>query len=259
MDRIIKLLIKGIKDPYKIINFIDRRLRITENAKVSNRGERLVIKDWQAVRKSKEFVTLAHAQRYRWVAPFVKNLCCLDAGCGSGYGTYYLADFGAKKVVGIDKSDRAINYAKKYYKRENLEYKVMSVCKLGFRDNLFDVVLSFDVLEHLKKMDQEKFLLEIRRVIKPNGILFIGCPNKKLSEGSNPFHLRELTKAEFEQILQEHFQNVKLLGQDIRINGIRQKENFRNLSSLSSYRNFVIVDNKIEVSFGLLAICKNSY
>jgi len=256
MNRIIKLLIKGIKDPRKVINFTNRKFRITESAKVGERGEKLEVKNWQTAKKSKDLVTLAHIQRYEWVAPFVKNLYCLDAGCGSGYGTYYLADSGAKKIVGIDNFDKAINYAKKYYKRENLEYTVMDVRNLEFRDNIFDALISFDVLEHLKEMDQEKFLSEIKRVIRPNGILFIGCPNKKLSQGANPYHLRGLTKAEFEQILREHFKNVKLLGQDVQINGIRQKENFINICPLS-YQNFIIVKDECELACGLLAICKN--
>ena len=96
------------------------------------------MKNWETAKKAKNLVTLAHIQRYEWVAPFVKNLYVLDAGCGSGYGRYYLAKSGVQNIVGIDKSATAINYAKKYYKRENLEYKVMDVCNLRFKNNIFE-------------------------------------------------------------------------------------------------------------------------
>ena len=202
---IIGLIIKGVKNPYKIISFINRKFRITESMKVSEGGERLVIKNWQTAKKAKDLVTLAHIQRYEWVAPFVKNLYVLDAGCGSGYGTYYLAKSGVQNIVGIDKSAIAINNAKKYYKRENLEYKVMDVCNLRFKNNIFDVIISFDVLEHLDSADQEKFLSEINRVIKSNGTLYVGSPNKALGQGNNSHYLKELNKVEFGQTLKKYF------------------------------------------------------
>lgn len=253
-------LYKGLKNPRlairHILYLLNNKLKLTESARVREEGERLVIKDWSSARNSRDFTTLAHVQRYDWVSPHVKNLYCLDDGCGSGYGTYYLASKGVKHIIGIDKSFKAIKYAQRHYLKDNLEYIPMNGCRLSFKKNTFDVVISFDVLEHLKSSDQKKFLSETRRVLKPEGTLYIGCPNASLSIGKNPHHLGELSKTEFEQELQRYYKNVKILGQDILINGIRQKENWYKYCPNLSYQNLIIAEKDCEVCYGLLAICK---
>lgn len=65
-----------------------------------------------------------HMARYLFVSKFVENKFVLDAGCGCGYGSDYLAEH-AKKVVGIDSSDEAIKYSKEHYAKNNLEFQVM--------------------------------------------------------------------------------------------------------------------------------------
>lgn len=257
MSKIIRYFIKGIKNPRKAVDYILDKLMLTEKSRVGERGERLVLRKWEDWEKTKDFVTLAHIQRYEWVSPYVKNLYVLDAGCGTGYGVYYLASSGVKYIIGIDKSSKAINFAKKYFQKENLEFKIMNVCKMEFRNNTFDAVISFDVLEHLSSIDQEKFIAETVRVLKPEGILYIGCPNATVSKGNNPHHLKELTKKEFQTLLQEYYKDVKILGQDLIVNGVRQKEHWhKNLSNLSK-QNFIIVEEDIDFVYGLLAICKN--
>lgn len=84
----------------------------------------------------------------------------MDAGCGSGYGTYYLSKNGANMIVGIDRSTIAIKYVKKY-KNQNIDFIQMDVCDLKFKDGSFDKVISFDVLEHLDDESQIKFISEI--------------------------------------------------------------------------------------------------
>ena len=81
----------------------------------------------------------------------------------------------------------------------------MDVCNLRFKNNIFDVIISFDVLEHLDSADQEKFLSEINRVIKSNGTLYVGSPNKALGQGNNSHYLKELNKVEFGQTLKKYF------------------------------------------------------
>ena len=132
----------------------------------------------------------------------------------------------------------------------------MDVCNLGFVDNFFDVVICFDVIGHLNEEDQIRWISEIARVLNESGLLYIGCPNGKLSQGGNPFHLKELTKKEFELLLQEFFKNIKVLGQDIIVNGIRQKENWNKYRLNLSYQNLTIVEEDSDLCHGLLAICK---
>jgi ubiquinone/menaquinone biosynthesis C-methylase UbiE len=179
MDRKIDFLVKGIKNPIKAARYVwgivDNKFKLTETARVSGEGERLVIRDWYSAKNSRDFCTLAHIQRYEWVLPHVKGLRCLDAGCGSGYGTYYLANDKCKFIIGVDISIEAIKFARKYFRAKNLIFGQMDVCNLSFRDNSFDAVVSFDVLEHLDATHQEMMLSELARVLNIGGTLYIGC------------------------------------------------------------------------------------
>jgi len=257
---LVDLLLKGLKNPVKaslyILSYIDKRLGITETAKVSGGGERLVIKDFIKAKNSKDFVTLAHIQRYEWCSTFIKGIV-LDAGCGSGYGTFFLAkNSNIKAIVGVDISSQAINFARKYFKANNLHFWQMDVRKLKFKDNYFDAIISFDVLEHLSETDQEKFIHELRRVLKPEGTLIIGCPNAKVSMKNNPFHLKELTMSEFQYLLHQYFNDVKVFGQDLMKHGKRAKEKWFTFINDISYNNLIIVEDDCDTCFGLLAICK---
>lgn len=256
------ILIKGIKNPkraiYYVINWVNNKLRITESAKARGGGERLIAKNWQSAKNSMDFVTLAHIQRYEWVFPYLKNLSCLDDGCGTGYGTYYLAKNGVRLIVGIDLSSEAMKFAGKHYQAENLEFVQMDALDLKFEDNSFDAVISFDILEHINEKYQSKFIREITRVLKDGGAVYIGCPNATVSidRGENPFHQKELTRKEFELLLRKSFKDVKIFGQDLIVNGIRQKKNWYKSISNLSFQNFIIVEQDCDFTYGLLAICK---
>jgi len=132
----------------------------------------------------------------------------------------------------------------------------MNVRKLKFRDNYFDVVISFDVLEHLSETDQGKFIHELRRVLKPEGTLIIGCPNAKVSMKNNLFHLKELTMSELQYLLYQYFNDVKIFGQDLMKQGKRAKEKWLTFINNISYNDLIIVEEDCGSCFGLLAICK---
>lgn len=115
---------------------------------------------------------LEHFERYKFASRYTKGLVILDAACGEGYGTNFLLKNGAKRVIGIDKSEKAIEEAKMKYSGE---FRVMDVTKLEFEDNYFDCVVSFETIEHL--IEYKKFLDEIKRVVKPKGIVIMSTPN----------------------------------------------------------------------------------
>lgn len=260
MNRKIDFLVKGIKNPIKAVHYVstlvDNKFKLTETAKASGGGERLVIKDWQSEKFSTNFSALAHLQRYDWVLPCLKNLCCLDDGCGSGYGTYHLAKNGISPIIGVDISFNGIKFAKKNYKSKNIEFIQMDALNLKFENNSFDAVISFDILEHIDEDYQSKFISEIARVLKDKGTVYIGCPNATVSNGQNIFHLKELTRRDFELLLQNFFKYVKIFGQDLLVNDIRQKENWHKYIFDLSYKNLIIVEEDYDLTYGLLAICK---
>ena len=158
------------------------------------------------------YLVWAHAARYEFVREGVRGKVVLDAGCGEGYGAHYLAQH-AKRMVGVDVSGEAVGHAQARYRRPNLHYAEMDCAWPSFADASFDVVCSFEVIEHLSDMGQ--FVREVRRILKPGGVFYVSTPNGALDTlaGANPYHEKELTQREFYDILAPHFPAVDVYGQ----------------------------------------------
>lgn len=157
-----------------------------------------------------------HIARYVFTSRFIKNKVVLDVACGTGYGTFFLSKSGVEKIIGIDISEDAIKYALTRYKGGNIEFIVGNATSLPFPDEFFDVVVSFETIEHIS--EYEKFLIECKRVLKNNGIFICSTPNKKVSSPNtikplNPFHVKEFFPEEFEEILSRNFEDIRLYGQ----------------------------------------------
>ena len=156
------------------------------------------------------FLFQEHSLRYLFASQFVKSKTVLDAACGTGYGASMMLDAGAKKVVGIDNSAEAIEYCKKNYKKDNLEFKTEECEKINL-DVPFDIVVSFETIEHLKK--QSHFVSEVKRILKDDGVFIVSTPNKETYPAGNPYHFREFTESEFKSFLGKYFSNVTIFYQ----------------------------------------------
>jgi ubiquinone/menaquinone biosynthesis C-methylase UbiE len=119
----------------------------------------------------------------------------LDCGCGTGYSLAHIASlYPAADLVGIDPDAGAIDYASKRY--PSMQYVVMNGLDLTFPTASFDIVLSFEVLEHLTRGEQQRYLNEMTRVLRPGGTLVLSTPNRDVfslghSQSLNPYHLSE--------------------------------------------------------------------
>lgn len=132
----------------------------------------------------------------------------LEIGCGEGYGIEILAD-NTENYLAIDKFKAAA--FDKYQDHEGVECRQMSVPPLeGIESDSFDTVVSFQVIEHIE--DDEKFLEEIRRVLKKGGKAIITTPNKKMSLTRNPWHIREYDPAEMERLVAKYFADYEIKG-----------------------------------------------
>jgi 2-polyprenyl-3-methyl-5-hydroxy-6-metoxy-1,4-benzoquinol methylase len=100
----------------------------------------------------------------------------LEVGCGIGTVAQELAQRGCV-VTGTDISENAIAYGRAKYPELNLQ--VQAAEQLAFADGTFDVVISFDLLEHLQQVDRH--LTEVRRVLRSGGCYLLGTPNKLCS------------------------------------------------------------------------------
>jgi len=155
-----------------------------------------------------------HIDRYTFAKKYVSGKSVLDVACGSGYGSFMLAET-AKSVAGVDISIDAIEYAKANYSAGNIQYYPDNATHLRFYDNSFDVVVSFETIEHIT--DYQTFLKECRRVLKPGGIFICSTPNALVSSPDgkieNPYHVIEFSYEEFNNILQDHFSSIEVHGQ----------------------------------------------
>ncbi len=99
----------------------------------------------------------------------------LDIGTNMGF---FLRHTRGKKwnVFGIEPSPTLSEMARKYFR---LSVKTVYLDEAGFKDNFFDIVTMIDVLEHIP--DPKTILLQIRKVLKEDGILFIKVPNGNYS------------------------------------------------------------------------------
>ncbi|KKR71428.1 MAG: Glycosyltransferase [Candidatus Woesebacteria bacterium GW2011_GWA2_40_7b] len=152
-----------------------------------------------------------HINRYQFAGGFVKKKKVLDLACGSGYGSKMLSSAGANNVVGLDISRTAIEYAESKYGHDNINFCVGDALKTDLVSGSFDVVVSFEFIEHIIK--QNDFIIEIKRLLKSEGILIISTPNKTTYSDKNKFHKKELNAKEFKEILMAHFKYVEMLGQ----------------------------------------------
>jgi ubiquinone/menaquinone biosynthesis C-methylase UbiE len=154
-----------------------------------------------------------HLSRYAFAARLARRKRVLDVGCGAGYGSAELANTAAT-VTGIDISADAIAYATEHYTRPNLIYQKAGAAQLPFPDASFDLVVAFEVIEHLT--DWEHLIAEARRVLSPGGQFVVSTPNKayyaetRQQSGPNPYHEHEFEYEEFKQALEQHFPHTLL-------------------------------------------------
>jgi SAM-dependent methyltransferase len=140
----------------------------------------------------------------------------LDIACGTGFGTAMLASAGAHHVTGVDLDIATVAAARKEYGGTHRSFLVADGTCLPFATASFDVVTSFETLEHIST--SEAFLAELRRVLTPDGLLVLSTPNRDYTEMNgntctNPHHVQEYTASELKQLLLRHFSRVELLGQ----------------------------------------------
>lgn len=164
-------------------------------------------------------IALEHQHRYHLVAGLAKGRDVLDVASGEGYGSALLASV-ARSVVGVDVAADAVEFATEKYASNatNLRFVTGSCSALPLADASVDLVVSFETIEHHDQ--HEAMLAEIKRVLRPNGVLVISSPDRHeysdVPGYRNPYHVKELYREEFEALLGRHFRSHQLYGQRMR-------------------------------------------
>jgi ubiquinone/menaquinone biosynthesis C-methylase UbiE len=163
-------------------------------------------------------IRLEHLHRYLFVLSKMdlSDKIVLDIASGEGYGSNMLAKK-AMKVVGIDIAEDTIEYAKKKYQSQNIDFRVGDICKIPLPDKSIDLIVSFETIEH---HDQHEVMMgEFKRVLKDGGVLIISSPEKlnysDIPNGKNEFHVKELYYDEFKSLIHKYFLNTKFYFQRV--------------------------------------------
>jgi SAM-dependent methyltransferase len=153
-------------------------------------------------------MTHEHSHRYALAAALLRGARVLDLGSGSGYGARLLREAGAR-VTGLDLDAAAVRLAAP-------AVRASAEC-LPFADASFDAVVCFEMIEHVPR--PERVADEIARVLGRNGIALVSTPDRSIyterAGNRNPYHLREMTRAEFAALLAARFPAVALYGQSV--------------------------------------------
>ncbi len=149
-------------------------------------------------------------ERYNFCSDYCRDKKVLDIPCGVGWGTSLLNK--SASVVGVDISNEAIDYAKKYYENKNRKFYVGDMQSIPLKDDSVDVVICLEGFEHVSKDTGAKFIKESKRVLKTDGLLIMTCPvlDECGKSTGNPYHLYEYPEHELIEILNNNFRILRL-------------------------------------------------
>ncbi len=188
-----------------MINRIYNRLLLRRVKSISDAGERVV-------HLYPNDCYFAHLSIYHFALNYCLGKQVLDAGCGTGYGAYYLIEHGATSVLAIDSSSKAISFCRKHFQKPALTFQQMDISRIeGLQDQQYDVIFSSNALEHVSGL--ARFFYSANRLLKPNGVLLIAVPpitNEAAREDnlSNMYHLNIWSLRQWQGVLGRYFQST---------------------------------------------------
>ena len=132
----------------------------------------------------------------------------LELGCGEGRGIDVILKK-CKSYTAIDKIKSVIDELSLKYKKNNFSASNFPPLK-RIQDNTIDTIISFQVIEHIN--NDELFVSEIKRILRPGGIALITTPNINMTLTRNPWHIREYTSKQLRDLCEKYFSSVEVYG-----------------------------------------------
>lgn len=152
-----------------------------------------------------------HQARYNFSANFVNDRQVVDCACGNGVGARIFLNKSPKDFHGFDVDQDAVGYASRKIVQDNVTFQKASALSLPLSRESKDLYISLETIEHIQ--DDDRFVQEVHRVLKPNGIFICSTPNRLITNpGSvledapwNHFHIREYSPSELADLLRRYF------------------------------------------------------
>jgi SAM-dependent methyltransferase len=152
---------------------------------------------------------------YDFAKPFITAHRVLEIGCGTGYGLDFF-DQAYAQYVGMDIDSQLLSGLADRYRNfpSPVSFLCADVNRNPLRDQSFDVIIAFQVIEHLP--DPPGFFQQAKRVLRAGGHLLLTTPNRAvrllpLQKPWNPEHVREYSYRGFRRLLRKHFSAFRLL------------------------------------------------
>lgn len=166
-------------------------------------------------------IEIEHLHRYLQARDTCRGKDVLDIASGEGYGSALLAKV-ARSVIGVELEPEVVAYASRIYGSNNLSFVAGDARQIPLVDGAVDVVTSFETIEHF--YEHKTFLHEVKRVLRPGGLLIISTPDRDIyspvGEPANRYHVNELSKDEMCAALGDVFAHVILLRQRTMIGSV---------------------------------------
>ena len=155
-----------------------------------------------------------HKARYLLAGFFCRpGMNVLDFPCGSGYGSEVFNDMDAW-YEGMDVDEITVEYCRKMYCNQSNAFLVGDLTKPELVSRAYDLIACVEGLEHIGQEYQEPLIQAFHDALRPSGILVISSPEAPEGSGpskKNPYHLWELSRGDFVDMLDDVFIDVQLL------------------------------------------------
>lgn len=191
---------------------------------LENNGERMDINYYNLNYNTMDIYQKSHFKRYE----FAKNLLQRDhivgdMACGTGYGSMILSEV-CKEVHGVDIDVNTINEVKNRYKEKNINFYNMDLLDLNF-ENLFDVIVSFETVEHFDEKNIHKLINKFHKSLNKNGILLFSTPyDQQKNINSMRWHKTfNITEEKIKKLINNIFKIEEIWYQDYETHDLKKQ------------------------------------
>lgn len=192
---------------------------------LENNGERMDINYYNMNYDSFDIYQKSHYKRYEMAKKLIKEeYVVADMACGSGYGTLMLSEI-CKEVHGVDIDEITVNEIKKRYSKENkVKFYNMNLLDIDF-DNRFDMIVSFETVEHFEEHELDKLFYNFHRSLKSDGVFLFSTPyNQDKNIHSMKWHKTfYITEEKIQDIIKKYFVVEKTWYQDYHTHNLNEE------------------------------------